>query len=396
MREGDTYKKSIDLEHPTLIDSDFISDPVTTPSLDTFDVNIDNMSIVYFDLETTSLANDCDIIQISAIEKSSEFNQYITPSQCISRQASSVTGLSAWNNILVHYGQRVDQCIPEKAFQNFICWLEKFSFQIILVGQNCRRFDAPRLLKSLSQYNLSTSFQKKVIGFMDKLSFFRKKYPDLKCHKQEFLAENLLQKQYQAHNFSEDVKILQSILNFAKPSASEMSENSFSYFIEEPSNVECMEGEDARLTCSVCPGRTPIKWMKGGNEISQNEHCQMYSEDTHHILIIFNTKTSDSGGYSVKDRSTQYSPKKLQNAYQAVKDRGMAVHRASIVHNVPLTTLRDRVDGRIHIDTVKSGPAPLFSQEEGAELVDHGKMMAAYGYGYSRSETIMMASDFAV
>ncbi|CAG2231214.1 unnamed protein product [Mytilus edulis] len=186
------------------------------------------MSVVYFDLETTSLANDCDIIQISAIEKSSEFNQYITPSQCISRQASSVTGLSVWNNTLVYYGQRVDQCIPQKAFQNFICWLEKFPSQIILVGHNCRRFDAPRLIRSLSQYNLSTSFQKKVIGFMDTLSFFRNKYPHLKCHKQEFLAENLLQKQYQAHNASEDVRILQSILNHAQPSETEISENSFS------------------------------------------------------------------------------------------------------------------------------------------------------------------------
>ncbi|CAC5413063.1 unnamed protein product [Mytilus coruscus] len=100
----------------------------------------------------------------------------------------------------------------------------------------------------------------------------------------------------------------------------------------------------------------------------------------------------------IKDRSTlrQYSPTKLQNAYQAVKDRGMAVHRASVVYSVPLTTLRDRVDGRIHIDTVKSVPVPLFNQEKEAKLVDHVKMMAAYGYGYSRSETIMMASDFAV
>ncbi|CAC5377713.1 unnamed protein product [Mytilus coruscus] len=100
----------------------------------------------------------------------------------------------------------------------------------------------------------------------------------------------------------------------------------------------------------------------------------------------------------IKDRSTlrQYSPTKLQNSYQTVKNRGMAVHKAFVVYSVPLTTLRDRVDGRIHIDTVKSGPAPLFSQEEEAKLVDHVKMMAAYGYGYSRSETIMMASDFTV
>lgn len=91
IREGDTYKKSSDLEHPTLIDIDCISDPVTNPSLETFDVNIDKMSVVYFDFETTSLANDCNIILISAIKKSSDFTQYITTSQCISRQASSVT-----------------------------------------------------------------------------------------------------------------------------------------------------------------------------------------------------------------------------------------------------------------------------------------------------------------
>ncbi|CAC5422280.1 unnamed protein product [Mytilus coruscus] len=100
---------------------------------------------------------------------------------------------------------------------------------------------------------------------------------------------------------------------------------------------------------------------------------------------------------AVADRSTQrqYSPTKLQNVHQAVKDRGMAIHRASIVYIVPLTTLRNRVYERIHIDTMKSSPAPLFSQEE-AKLVDHVKKMAANGYGYFRSETIMMASDFAI
>lgn len=97
-----------------------------------------------------------------------------------------------------------------------------------------------------------------------------------------------------------------------------------------------------------------------------------------------------------RQKLRQYSPTKLHNAYQAVLDRGMSVHRASVMYSVPLTTLRDRVDGRIHIDTVKSGPAPLFSQEEEAKLVEHVKKMAAYGYGYSRAETIMMASDYAV
>jgi hypothetical protein len=74
----------------------------------------------------------------------------------------------------------------------------------------------------------------------------------------------------------------------------------------------------------------------------------------------------------------------------------MSVHRASVVYNVPLTTLRDRVDGMISIYTAKSGPASLLSQEEEAKLGSHIKEMAEYGYCYSRAEIIRMSSDYTV
>jgi len=34
--------------------------------------------------------------------------------------------------------------------------------------------------------------------------------------------------------------------------------------------------------------------------------------------------------------------------------------------SLPITTLKDRVHGRVNIDTVKSGPSPLFSAEQEA------------------------------
>jgi hypothetical protein len=74
----------------------------------------------------------------------------------------------------------------------------------------------------------------------------------------------------------------------------------------------------------------------------------------------------------------------------------MLVHRASVVYNVPRTTQRDRVDGRIKIDTVKSGPVPLFSHEEEVRLVNHIKEMAECGYGYFRVEIISMAFDYSL
>jgi hypothetical protein len=74
----------------------------------------------------------------------------------------------------------------------------------------------------------------------------------------------------------------------------------------------------------------------------------------------------------------------------------MSVHKASVVYSVPLTTVRDRVDGRVHIDTVKSGPPPLFNQEEEVKFIPHIKKISAYSYDYSRAETINIASDYAV
>ncbi|CAC5404128.1 unnamed protein product [Mytilus coruscus] len=72
------------------------------------------------------------------------------------------------------------------------------------------------------------------------------------------------------------------------------------FFLEDPCNVECIEGEDAILTCKVRPGSPPVKWLKGDIEILHNEYNKMYNGYTQHNLKIRNTKTSDSGEYCVQ------------------------------------------------------------------------------------------------
>ncbi|VDI66245.1 Hypothetical predicted protein, partial [Mytilus galloprovincialis] len=54
------------------------------------------------------------------------------------------------------------------------------------------------------------------------------------------------------------------------------------------------------MTCKVCPGSQPVKWIKDGNEIRQSENCQMYNEDAHYKLKLRNTITSDNGQYVVQ------------------------------------------------------------------------------------------------
>ena len=62
---------------------------------------------------------------------------------------------------------------------------------------------------------------------------------------------------------------------------------------------------------------------------------------------------------------------------------------------MPEATVRDRVKGRINPETFSYDPAPVFSQEEEARLVEHLKLTASLGYGYSRSELIDTASVYA-
>ena len=70
----------------------------------------------------------------------------------------------------------------------------------------------------------------------------------------------------------------------------------------------------------------------------------------------------------------------------AVKEDNIPVYRASKIYGVPLTTLRDRVDSRVSVDSVKNGPAPLLSLSEEQLLVEHVKGLARVGYGYTRAE----------
>ena len=61
--------------------------------------------------------------------------------------------------------------------------------------------------------------------------------------------------------------------------------------------------------------------------------------------------------------------------------------------SIPVSTLKDRVRGRVDLDSVKSGPCTVFSIEQEALFHNHLTVMAEIGYGYSRMEALNLASD---
>ena len=58
--------------------------------------------------------------------------------------------------------------------------------------------------------------------------------------------------------------------------------------------------------------------------------------------------------------------------------------------------MRDHVLGRVDPETVTMGKEPLLSNIEEANIVEHIKKMAYYGYGYSRHELADIATDYAI
>ena len=91
-----------------------------------------------------------------------------------------------------------------------------------------------------------------------------------------------------------------------------------------------------------------------------------------------------------------YDASRLLEAYENVIKEKTPVKRAARIYNVPLTTLRDRVDGRIDPNNFRNGGSPVFSGYEEQQLGNHLERMASFGYGLTRAQTISLASEYAV
>lgn len=166
-------------------------------------------SIVFFDLETTSLKLDCDITQISAIHDEDVFNKYVVPRKTIHPMASKITGLTCYDGVMYLHSQPVEALPQKVALENFLAWIKERS-PVLMFAHNAI-FDYTRLFHALESHGLHDQFSCHIEGFVDTLQLFRAKFPRMLNYKQETLAKKILKKKYSCHNSVEDVKILQEL-----------------------------------------------------------------------------------------------------------------------------------------------------------------------------------------
>ena len=74
----------------------------------------------------------------------------------------------------------------------------------------------------------------------------------------------------------------------------------------------------------------------------------------------------------------------MTSALLKVRDYDAPIRTTATQFGVPVASLRHKLSGRVNAEATRSGPPPLFSQEEEARLADHLKFTASAGYGYSR------------
>ncbi|XP_047474547.1 uncharacterized protein LOC125028944 [Penaeus chinensis] len=188
---------------------------VKKPKLEEMDINdLQSHSKVFFDLETTSLRIDCDIVQIGATDNNEEFSIYVIPNQRIDPRASAVTGLTFEQHTLKYRGKPVYAVTRLEALHKFLEWIQLRS-PVVLYAHNAA-FDYRRLFYAIKEENLVDSFKQHILGFVNTIAQFKVIFPKLPNYKQSTVVQKVLKKSYDAHNALGDVRALKELYNVSK------------------------------------------------------------------------------------------------------------------------------------------------------------------------------------
>ncbi|XP_017292500.1 uncharacterized protein LOC108248317 [Kryptolebias marmoratus] len=174
--------------------------------------------LVFFDLETTGLDQNCEIVQLAAVSGSHSLNLYVIPRCRIQQQAAKVTGFKVRSQRLyLHHNLVLTNSLKE-VLVSFIAFLQMLG-RPLLVGHNIRHFDCPVLTRALTELDLRARFQSLVSAWVDTLPLTREMLKDrgLRSFRQENLVRELLGINYKAHDALEDVRALQRLYTFLQP-----------------------------------------------------------------------------------------------------------------------------------------------------------------------------------
>lgn len=164
--EGVTYESNCSLLSEPAIETE---KQVTCPD---FINDSDENPVVLFDLETSGLDKNCDILQIAAKYGNKQFNVYINPTKQISTNATAANGLINCQGNLMYHGLKVQSVTMRLALSGLLEWLKSIDKKCYLAAHNLS-FDGPRLYRVICKYSLIDEFSDVICGFIDTLEIIR-------------------------------------------------------------------------------------------------------------------------------------------------------------------------------------------------------------------------------
>ncbi|WAR05481.1 hypothetical protein MAR_020850 [Mya arenaria] len=201
--------------------------------------------VIVFDLETTGLGATSSIVQIAALHVSSgqHLNLFVKP-KCgyIPTTASNITGLEFHGGVLYQHCKEVTSVAASEALLAFKRWLEAFGSHILLVAHDVM-FDARLLVAKYQEEGITVP---ETIGFADSLRLFRTVYPGRQNYRLASLVHDIAGVDFGAHDASEDVYALSSILqlqtNLDKLSNCATTVSSVKFNLQELNNEKIYKG----------------------------------------------------------------------------------------------------------------------------------------------------------
>ncbi|XP_060558844.1 uncharacterized protein LOC132719116 [Ruditapes philippinarum] len=174
-------------------------------------------TVVYYDLETSNVGENAEIVQLSAVCGNSKFTKFVLPKGDIHVKATAVNGLEIriikGNRYLFQHNQEVESCDISEALSEFLSWLNALGEgKVILAAHNGKVFDMKFLLKFVTDTKCLPLFRNNVYGFIDTLPLLRKQKPKLRSYKLTSLYEHTFGVTFDAHDALHDAKALQDII----------------------------------------------------------------------------------------------------------------------------------------------------------------------------------------
>ncbi|XP_021916864.1 uncharacterized protein LOC110828433 isoform X2 [Zootermopsis nevadensis] len=202
------------------------NDIINPPVEERLPADTRNCLVVSYDLETTGLSSDDEIIQVGAYTyipagtRSSEFSQFILPAtRHIHPEAACKIGLKVHEGNL--YDTRTKSVVPtvteSEGLLLFLKWLTsvKEGYDgIVLVSHGAIFLDIPVLIRAIQRTGMSESFFQVVLGFCDSNAIFQE--DNSRCYRSlslQHLYQNFVGSRRQVHRAAEDAKDLYTLLS---------------------------------------------------------------------------------------------------------------------------------------------------------------------------------------